>query len=837
VLCRRYWRTRLSGTLRLAATAGWAFFGFTAGASAAGIRSGPLTVKTTGSPWHLSFLQPGDGINLSERRLTGRGPSGSLGFRAGGAWKHATRVRSSSRSGNVFRARVATSDSGGRALAVSIRPDGEGAIKVTGRVVGGSLADVEAVGIGFAAVSGERYLGFGERSNSVDQRGNTVENYVGEGPYLRGEAPLISAIVPPWSLHDRADATYFPMPWLLSTRGYGVLLDNPQTSYFRLRSHRRDTWSMEAQAHRLSFRVLAGPRPAQVLRRLTERVGRQPKPYAPWFFGPWFQTGQPSKVPPHDEARWTRLLRQSDAPVSVAETHMRYLPCGSQQGNEDFERRRTRFFHSRGLAVLTYFQEKVCLDYERAYRDGVRRDVFLKDRRGDVYLLDAFVGDRSPPRTLMAQIDFTARRAQAFYNSLLAEAVSHGHDGWMEDFGEATPLDSVAANRLGGRSLHNLYPVLYHRAGLRFAERQDKPIARFVRSGWTGVHPYAQIVWGGDPTTSWGFDGLASAVRNGLTMGLSGIGIWGSDIGGYFTLPGAPRLTPELLVRWIQFGAVSGVMRTKATGQAIPNYSRPQIWEPAIRPHWRRYAKLRTQLYPYLAGADACYRRTGMPLMRHLALVFPGDRAALGREDQFMFGPDLMAAPVLGAGQRRRRLYLPSGRWIDFWRGLRYRRSNGEFRLRSPRQISGGRRVTVRAPLHQLPLFVRAGALLALLPPDVDTLASYGRFDRLVKLRERRDRMRLLLFPRGDTSRGFNYGERLRSDERTGQWRLAIEGHRTRTYSIEASLRTLRRPFRPCRLALNGRMLPGGSWRFERDTGVLRTQFEARRATLAVQGC
>lgn len=145
--------------------------------------------------------------------------------------------------------------------------------------------------------------------------------------------------------------------------------------------------------------------------------------------------------------------------------------------------------------------------------------------------------------------------------------------------------------------------------------------------------------------------------------------------------------------------------------------------------------------------------------------------------------------------------------------------------------------MTVRAPLHQLPLFVRAGALLALLPPDVDTLASYGRFDRLVKLRERRDRMRLLLFPRGDTSRGFNYGERLRSDERTGQWRLTIEGHRTRTYSIEASLRTLRRPFRPCRLALNGRTLPGGSWRFERDTGVLRTQFEARRAPLAVQGC
>jgi alpha-glucosidase (family GH31 glycosyl hydrolase) len=810
-------RTRSIWLVAMAACASLTLAG---NAVAQDIRSDGLTARIRVPSWQLSFVQPGERIELSEARATGPGPSGRLGFRARGTWRHATRFLSVKGVGDGIGARLATTDPGGRALAVTVRPDGEGAIRVTARVVGGSTADVEAVGIGFDAAAGERYLGFGERSNAVDQRGNTVENYVGEGPYLPGEAQLVSTIVPPWSIHDRADATYFPMPWLLSTRGYGVLLDNTETSYFRLGSHRRGTWSMEAESHRLGFRVLAGPRPADVLRRLTEQTGRQPKPTAAWFFGPWFQTGQPSKVLPEDERRWARLLREGDAPVSVAETHMRYLPCGSQQGNEDFERRRTRFFHSQGFAILTYFQEKVCADYTRAYQAGLRHRAFLGNRLGGVYGFNAFVGDRSPPRTLMAQIDFTAPGAQAFYDSLLAEAVAHGHDGWMEDFGEAIPLDSV----------------VYHRAGFRFAARQDKPIARFVRSGWTGVHPYAQIVWGGDPTTAWGFDGLASAVRNGLTMGLSGIGIWGSDIGGYFTLPGAPQLTPELLVRWIQFGAVSGVMRTKATGQAIPDYRRPQIWEPAIRPHWRRYAKLRTQLYPYLAAADAAYRRSGLPLMRHLALVFPNDRVAAGLEDQFMFGPDLMAAPVLEPGQRNRRLYLPAGRWIDFWRAVRYGRARGDFRLARPRPVAGRRHVRVRAPLAELPLFVRAGALFALVPADVDTLAGYGRGRGLVHLRDRRDRMRLLLFPRGRTSRAVGYGERLRSAEGVRSWRLRVEGRRTRTYSVEVSLGTLRRPFTPRTLRLGGVTLPRASWSFERRTGVLRTRFRARRAQLVVEG-
>ncbi len=132
-------------------------------------------------------------------------------------------------------------------------------------------------------------------------------------------------------------------------------------------------------------------------------------------------------------------------------------------------------------------------------------------------------------------------------------------------------------------------------------------MVRFQRSGWTGAAPCAQVVWGGDPTTAWGFDGLRSAVTQALNMGLSGVSVWGSDIGGFFAI-GDNSLTPELLTRWVQFGAVSGVMRNQANGVAMPSKARPQPIDPDQIGNWRRYSKLRTQLYPYLVAAQRAYR-------------------------------------------------------------------------------------------------------------------------------------------------------------------------------------------------------------------------------------
>ena len=584
--------------------------------------------------------------------------------------------------------------------------------------------------------------------------------------------------------------------------------------------------------------MFAGPRPADALRRFTAATGRQPPPPAPWAYGPWFQTGQPNVTPLAEEAEIVRKFRDADAPVSAAETQMHFLPCGAQRGREAYELARTRQFHAAGLAHLSYFNPHLCTAYQPVYDEAVAAGALQLGPDGRPITFPAFVGGGGAGGFTiepLAQFDFTARATAALYARLVREALDQGKDGFMEDFGEYTSPVARSADGTPPARIHNRYPRDYHCALQRMTRGYGRPVVRFQRSGWTGAARCSVNVWGGDPTTVWGFDGLRSAVTQALTIGMSGVARWGSDIGGYNSFGADERLSRELLDRWIQLGAVSGLMRTKRSGIALPAYERPQVFDPASMPIWRRYAKLHTQLLPYIEAADAEYRATGMPLMRHGLLTDPGDPRAIRADDQFEFGPDLLAAPVLRPGARRRSLYLPRGRWVDLWRSGRYVARDGSLSLGSARLLRGRRRVTLPAPRDELPLLVRAGAVLPLLPADVDTLAPYAGAG-VVRLADRRDRMQLLAFPRGRSeSRMGARGERLVSVEGGGRWTLAVRGKRARGYRLQASLRTLRRPFAPRRVLLAGRPLARSAWSYDRRSGVLRVAFRCRSARLAVE--
>jgi alpha-glucosidase (family GH31 glycosyl hydrolase) len=486
-----------------------------------------------------------------------------------------------------------------------------------------------------------------------------------------------------------------------------------------------------------------------------------------------------------------------------------------------------------------YFNPSLCTSYTELYRRAVALRALQRDRAGTVLTHTAFVGGSGAAGfTLepLAQFDFTARATAGLYRELLREAVvEHRADGWMEDFGEGTPPDAVLADGTTGEAAHNRYPRDYHCVVRRLARALQRPVARFQRSGWTRAARCADVVWGGDPTTVWGFDGLSSAVTQALSAGMSGISRWGSDIGGYNSFGARERLTPELLTRWIELGGVSGVMRTKRSGIAIPAYERPQVYDPAHLPVWRRYAKLRTQLLPYLRAADAEHRRTGRPLLRHLALVHPRDARAVAQDTEFLLGDDLLAAPVTAPGVRRRAVYAPAGDWLDFWASVRYDRRTGAFRPRRPRLLRGRRSHVLAAPLGQVPLLLRAGAVLPLLPAEVDTLAPYPARRRagLVRLADRRDRMVLVAFPRGDRVSRADGDVRLRSREGKRRWTLEISARRPRRFALHAALGALRRPFAPRIVLRDGRPVP---FAYHRGSGVLRVALHTRRATLAVSG-
>ena len=741
--------------------------------------------------------------------------STALAFRSGTTWFAATRVESARREGEAYVATLATDDPLGRTIRARLAPDAEGVLALHAEADG-----ADAVGLTFAARDGERFLGFGERSNAVDQRGRVVENQVAEGPYRPEDEPIAALAVPPWAVRPRPDAASFPVPWALSTAGYGVLVDDPETSEFALDA--RDSWQVRTLASHLSVRIFGGPAPADALRRFTARTGRQPAPAHPWFLGVWFMPGDFDAENVPGELHHVRLLREGDVPVSVAETTLQYLPCGDHLPLREVSRQRLAGFHARGLAVLAYLHSQICTDYARAYEP--LRPHFVRNEAGQPYVYKQFA-DRHVQVTV-SLVDFTSPGASDAFAAFTREPLDDGYDGFMEDYGEYAPPDGRFADGQTGATMHNRYPTSYH-CGVRDGLAGRTP-ARFVRSGWTGTAACAPLVWSGDPSATWGFDGLQSALRNGLTMGTSGVGFWASELLGLFEFTTKPD--DELLARWTQLGAVSAWI--KARKKSIPDDAdRPQIWEPQNLPRFRRYAKLHTQLYPYLAAAAAEYRRTGLPLMRHLALAFPGDAEAARQDEEFLFGPDLLAAPVLAPGQRERPLYVPGGTWVDLWRSAGYDERTGGLRLdRAPRLIRGPRAATLPAPLDELPLLVRAGAVLPLLPPDVDTLYEQDG-PGLVTLGERRDRLELLAFPRGASSARFLDGERLASSEGRGRWTLRVRGTRSRTYRLQASLRALRRPFTPCRVR------GARSWRYDARTGVLRATLRGRRPVLRVARC
>jgi alpha-glucosidase (family GH31 glycosyl hydrolase) len=722
---------------------------------------------------------------------------------------------------------VQTSDSQGATFALRISPAGEGIIEVEATLEG-STAEVLGIGAAWTATPDEHFYGLGERADAVQHRGARVESYVSDGPWTKDSRAVISALLPAPGFRARDDATYFPVPWILSSRGYGVLVDNDETAYHDLATPQRpDVWSIEvvgapeSMAPRpapstLRFRVFAGPRPADVLRRFTAAVGRQPPPAAPWVFGPWYQGPA------------LQMFRDADVPVSVSQTYLHYLPCGDDRSNEPS---RTAAAHALGYAITTYFNPMICTSYTPAFPDAAAEGALVQRSDGAPYIYKYFTSRFFD----VGQFDFSAPPGRRFYASLLRNAIDDGHDGWMEDFGEYTPLDARAADGRDGSATHNRYPIDYHCAA--YAATRKRPIVRFQRSGWTGAARCAQVVWGGDPTTTWDFDGLRSVVTAALGMGLSGVSRWGSDIGGFFSLA-SPQLTDELLVRWVQLGAVSGVMRTERDGIAIPEYRRPQVEDSAQIANWRRYTKLRTQLYPYIVAADREYGRSGLPIMRHLVLAYPDDVVAADREDEFLFGPDLLVAPVFTPGATTREAYLPGGAWVDFWRAVGFDSADGAFVLRGADVLEGGGVRTVPAPLDELPLLVRAGAVLAMLSPDVDTLADHGAgAPGLVRLADRKRSLHLLAFPRGTSEGRFGKRGRYRSGEKPGQWLLTVRAEHRSTVMLQASMRTLQAPFEPCSVMVNRRTLPDGAGSFDPGTGVLRAAIQGRSVRLVAAAC
>ena len=291
------------------------------------------------------------------------------------------------------------------------------------------------------------------------------------------------------------------------------------------------------------------------------------------------------------------------------------------------------------------------------------------------------------------------------YWSMHRRVFSLGVDGWWPDEGDVLDVTSrLTRNRM-------------YWEGPQMDRPNERPFA-LHRNGYAGMQRYGAFLWSGDVYSTW--ETLKTHIPVAINTGLSGIPYWGTDIGGFVP---TREFTSELYVRWFQFGAFCPLFRSHGrtwklrlpwgwnTGELGPNeissYGEAANPDPSelhnaeVEPICRKYLELRYRLLPYLYSAIRETCTTGMPLIRSLWLHYPADPQAVARGDEYLWGRDILVAPVTEKGATERRLYLPPGAWYDFWTGER---------------LEGGREVVRKVDLSTMPLYVRAGAILPLGP-------------------------------------------------------------------------------------------------------------------------
>lgn len=568
-------------------------------------------------------------------------------------------------------------------LAVAVAPAGDGTLTIEARAEG---VDANRLWIAYPSDASEGLLGLGERYDRVRQDGKRIPIWTSEQGIGRSDHPVL-----PFT--GATTDTYFPVPYYMSTRGHGVLVDGTARSVFDLRvAPRADRIGIEVWDRAARLVLFDGPTPRDVLRRLTARTGR-PRRLPDWAFGVWLGVqGGTAHVLEH-----LARVKAAGAPVdavwvqdwlggrnSLFGYDVLYHWSADPKLYPDLGATIARL-HGEGVKFLGYFNSFIEPSFPE-FAECARNNWLVTGRDGKPWtaMISTFRG---------GLLDLSNEGARAYMAGKLRAALKLGLDGWMADFGEWLPWDAGLASPEGGRLWHNRYPIEWARlnreAGL--AERPDGDFVIFARSGFAGSGRWLDLVWAGDQNTSWKTDdGLPTVIPAGLSLGLSGAPLYHFDAGGFTSLVSLPR-GEELFMRWVEAAACSPVLRTHEGYWRQMNVQADS--SPRVLAHFAKMAQLHARLQPAIVAAAREASESGMPILRHLWLEHPDDATALGVEDEWLLGRDVLAAPVVTKGAAARRVYFPAGRWRHWATGA---------------VTEGPAWATVAAPLGQPPLFVRA---------------------------------------------------------------------------------------------------------------------------------
>ena len=536
------------------------------------------------------------------------------------------------------------------------------------------------------------YYGLGERFDALNHAHTVVENVSQDNGHAKGSS------------------TYKPIPFFISTTGYGLWVDTTAEAQFDMNATNNSDIIVDVIAGKLRVVLFAGPEFPLILDRFTALTGRSMLPPY-WAFAPWksrdYHRNDAEVKEDVDKNRALELpasVIMIDSPWSTTYNSYKFNP----KQFEDLPAL-VRYVHQNGYKLVLWhtpwtnsqsdppheqgFEGKIAPKAEN-YDEAAANGFFVKNPDGTPYVGRWWKG-------MGSLIDFTNPMAKRWWQDQVRQAIQAGADGFKDDDAEGNFLGPVKfADGTDVRVMRNKYAVLYNNAMEELIQKDLKGngilFARSVTVGANGIG----MLWGGDNEASFSTEnGLPTVVTAGLGAGLSGMPLWTADLGGYEKTPSTPD--PILFQRWTEYAAFSPVMEVMSEANVGP-------WDygDAALATFKKYAVLHMSLFPYRYAAAQEAAKTGMPIMRALVLTNQDDEQARAVKDEYMLGPDFLVAPVVDASTRRA-VYLPKGDWVDYWTGA---------------SVSGGRSVVVDAAMDALPLWVKAGAVIAKIPEDVMTL-------------------------------------------------------------------------------------------------------------------
>ncbi len=530
--------------------------------------------------------------------------------------------------------------------------------------------------------SDENFFGLGEKTGNLNKRGNQYTMWNTDHP----------------GYNNTWDPLYVSIPFFIGERNhkaYGIFFDNTYKSYFNMGASNNRFYWFGADGGEMNYYFIYGPEMKRVISSYTKLTGRMQLPPM-WSLG--YQQSKWSYYPESTVKRIAQTFRNKDIPCDVI-----YLDIDYMNGYRVFTWNKNRFpdppkmmsnLKKEGFKIVTIIDPGIKADTNYfAAKEGLKKDLFVKYPDGVVY-----EGQVWPSWSYFP--DFTKKATREWWGTNLSVMLKQGVEGFWNDmnepsvWGQAFP-DIVQFNDNGfgasHRKIHNVYALEEAKATFDAFEKYSPNIRHFMltRAGFAGIQRYS-AVWTGDNVAN--EESLRLACTMPLGMGLSGIPFVGSDVGGFIGVP-----SQRLYTRWIELGAFTPFFR----GHSAINQKDKEPWAfgQEVEGWVKNIISLRYELLPFFYNEFYNSTKTGLPIMRPMFLNYQDDDEcySYAAQYQFMVGDNILVAPVFNENSNFKKLYLPKGKWYDWWTGKIYK---------------GKQWIIVEAPIYQIPFFIKEGAFV-----------------------------------------------------------------------------------------------------------------------------